>query len=819
MATTMTQTKPATTSTHAFEQSKLTRREWEGLEVPLPPAEVAVLKMITSGWHDTTVCTNPRNSLLTVTKLGSLAAPHDFIFTRFLLENVYELKSKYEFIRIPEQFKENTKNTNKSSKKQNKKNEAAKLSSADSIRLANIDYESLKKNTQIWEYAILSYIRKLCESLSGAKRERVVAYYTLSRALEAVVENTNPYIVELARGVLKYCAECISLDAMVEHIESASELNPELQTFANRVLYKHQKDLVDALKIQGPKLILYQAPTGTGKTLSPLAVGEGYKTIFVCASKHVGMQLARACISIQKRIAVAFGCQDPGDIRLHYYAVSECIRKKRSGGIGKVDHSQGQKADIIISDATSYLSAMRYMLSWNDKDKMLVYWDEPTIAMDKASDPLHDIVRRSWSENVIPNIVLSSATLPPASDLPSFIEKTQAKFHIRTENIVNISNYECARTVPIVAKSGYVAMPHTTAKTKEELARMVEQCQTRSTLLRHIDLGCAARFVLQGIKQKGANPITDYFTTIDEVSPELVKRAYLNMVYELCSLPITLDDIASLSKENKRYSGGVDIATRDAVTITHGPALYLATDTEKVAKYIIKNANPSSAIIDTLQERVFSNSAVIQQIQQLEKDLDDRRGKHEDNVDDEKESAHAGAITSKLEKMRARLSDLKLPDVEVPNTDSHQRRFHDQVSADAFTGKVPPHHLMEVLQLDVANWKKMLLMMGIGVFGEECVPYKELMSRMASERELFCVIAGTDYVYGTNYQFCHGYIGKDLKDIPIEKMYQALGRVGRGRQAGQYSWRLRDDALARKIFLPDDKLSEARRMDRLMSGR
>ena len=109
--------------------------------------------------------------------------------------------------------------------------------------------------------------------------------------------------------------------------------------------------------------------------------------------------------------------------------------------------------------------------------------------------------------------------------------------------------------------------------------------------------------------------------------------------------------------------------------------------------------------------------------------------------------------------------------------------------------------------------------MGIGVFGEECVPYKELMSRMASERELFCVIAGTDYVYGTNYQFCHGYIGKDLADMPIEKMYQALGRVGRGRQAGQYSWRLRDDSLAAKIFKPDTRLTEARRMDRLMGGR
>ena len=799
-------TNPAS-SAHAFEQSKLTRREWEGLEVPLPPQEQAILKMIASGWTDIDVCTNPRTSLLNTTKLGSLSDPHSFIFTEFLASPLSNLADEHSFITLPTDLCQHGESAPAESRRRRK---PPKISAADKIRLANINYENLKKNRNIWEFAIIDYIVALCQSNPPGP----VPFYTLQKARVARVNNTNPYLITIVDQVLAHFNSLIPVDRMVALVEEASELNPELQTFANRVLYKHQRDLITSLQRPGPKLIMYQAPTGTGKTLSPVAVSEGYKTIFVCASKHVGMQLARACISIHKRIAVAFGCQDPGDIRLHYFAVSECIRKRRSGAIGKVDHSQGQKADIVICDATSYLSAMHYMLSWNEMENMLVYWDEPTIAMDKPRDPLHDIVRRSWTENVIPNIVLSSATLPPAEDLPAFIEQTQRKFAIEPNNIIDISNYECARTVPIFSKSGDVTMPHNTAESIGDLRTMVKQCRLRSTLLRHIDLGCAARYLLAtGPAEKRG------FKTPTDVSPEAVKRAYLQCLEDLCDDGASIKDVRSLWREPKRYNGGVAIATTDASSITHGPALYLANDTEKVAKFLIKNADPSPRIIETLQERVSTNADVIESIKKLEKDFDDRRGKYADNDDQEAEEQHAHQIVEKLAAMREKLSDLRLPDTEVPNTEAHQKRFHECVSKDAFAGSVPPHHLMEVLELDVANWKKMLLMMGIGVFGEECVPYKELMARMASERELFCVIAGTDYVYGTNYQFCHGYIGKDLADMPIEKMYQALGRVGRGRQAGQYSWRLRDDSLAAKIFKPDTRLTEARRMDRLMSGR
>jgi hypothetical protein len=788
---------------HAFEQSKLTRREWEGLEAPLPPDEIAILKMITAGWHDPDVCTNPRRSVLSVTKLGSLSAPHDFVYERFLAKEVGKLAEQIPGVSAPVI--------------KAKPGSRRKLTSADTIRLANIDFDALTKQHNIWDFALLKLVRTMVTAPSA------VGYYTLARALEARVDGTNKHLLAFVADAHRALQRHVTIHDLILNIEDASELNTELETFANRRLYKHQRDLVAALKRSGPKVVFYQAPTGTGKTLSPLAVSEGYKVIFVCASKHVGMQLARACISIHKRIAVAFGCRDAGDIKLHFFAVSECIRKRRSGQIGKIDHSQGQKADLVIADATSYTAAMHYMLAFNKPEQLLVYWDEPTIAMDKKQDELHDIVRRSWRDNVIPNIVLSSATLPDKSKFPGFLDTVQAKFSIPDESVIAISNYECARTVPLVLKSGYVAMPHNVARDAEGLAEICQQCRSRATLLRHVDLGVAARYLLAAhrlLASCGDATSLDRFETLDTVTPEAVKRAYLDCLLPL-SKAIGFKGMQEVSREPQRFSGGVKLGTSDAASITHGPVLYLATDTEKVAKYLIRDANPAAAIIEQLEQQAETNTKVLEQIQRLEKDIADRRGadaRDGDDSDDEAEHG-GGALAHKLSAIRGNLTEIRLPGREVPNTEDHQRRYHSAVRADAFTGSVPPHHLEEVLRLDVDSWKKMLLMMGIGVFGEECPTYCELMSRMASARELFCVIAGTDYVYGTNYQFCHGYIGKDLSDMPVEKLYQALGRVGRGRQAGQYSWRLRDDVLAERVFSPDRRLTEARRMDRLMSSR
>jgi hypothetical protein len=80
------------------------------------------------------------------------------------------------------------------------------------------------------------------------------------------------------------------------------------------------------------------------------------------------------------------------------------------------------------------------------------------------------------------------------------------------------------------------------------------------------------------------------------------------------------------------------------------------------------------------------------------------------------------------------------------------------------------------------------------------------------------VIASTDYIYGTNYAFCHGFIGKDLTSMTQQKTLQAMGRIGRNNIQQDYTIRFRDDAMIQQLFeKPADNL-EAKNMRALFSS-
>jgi hypothetical protein len=93
--------------------------------------------------------------------------------------------------------------------------------------------------------------------------------------------------------------------------------------------------------------------------------------------------------------------------------------------------------------------------------------------------------------------------------------------------------------------------------------------------------------------------------------------------------------------------------------------------------------------------------------------------------------------------------------------------------------------------------------------------YLEIMKRLAYDQGLFMIIAGGDYIYGTNYQFCHGYI--DDSGMTQEKLIQAFGRIGRTNNQLDYSIRLTSDATISKILKNETEKREVVNMNRLFS--
>jgi hypothetical protein len=119
---------------------------------------------------------------------------------------------------------------------------------------------------------------------------------------------------------------------------------------------------------------------------------------------------------------------------------------------------------------------------------------------------------------------------------------------------------------------------------------------------------------------------------------------------------------------------------------------------------------------------------------------------------------------------------------------------------------------------DIEDHWKLLLMMGIGVFAEhKSNRYTELMKSLVQEQKLYLIIATSDYIYGTNYQFCHGYISKDLGHMSQEKCIQAMGRVGRNKLQHDYSVRFRENDLIRKLFQKAEHSPEVVNMNLLFN--
>jgi hypothetical protein len=90
------------------------------------------------------------------------------------------------------------------------------------------------------------------------------------------------------------------------------------------------------------------------------------------------------------------------------------------------------------------------------------------------------------------------------------------------------------------------------------------------------------------------------------------------------------------------------------------------------------------------------------------------------------------------------------------------------------------------------------------------------VKQLAREQKLFLIIANSDYIYGTNYQFCHGYISKDLQ-VTQDKIIQAIGRVGRNNTNSEYSVRFRTIEHINLLFYPQADRPEVVNMNRLFS--
>lgn len=792
-------------------QRKLTKQEWEGIEVPVSAQENLVLKMIREGFTNINIRDNRNQSLQTFAKLENSDAMENHIFTKHIqpkLEKPYK-KLGLKFL---------------------KKQGGAKLApkKRDLIRLENMEKSLESHKSNLYEFTVVELIEKMLTSIYKNKDKWMMYYYTLVHLKDVNLNLNSTLHKELEVLLEKYKGDVVH-KLYLENVETVLEKNDTLLRYADMELYEHQKRIFNTFKSNSyPKLVLYVAPTGTGKTLTPIGLAEKYKIIFVCAARHVGLALAKSAISCGRKIALAFNCRDANDIRLHWAAAKEFTKNYRTGGIFRVDNSVGDNVEIIISDIQSYTTAMLYMAAFNKKENIITYWDEPTISMDYDKHPFHEIIQRNWRENIIPNIVLSSATLPREEEIRDVIADYRCRFNGES---ITILSADCNNSIPIISKEGDITLPHHLPEHKdyEIMMRCVDHCHKSSSLIRYMDLNEICRFILylneQGYITKHSHKLENYFETTRDITIKGIKHYYLEVFSKIN--PEDWNDIYQhFQKERIRpYESNILITTKDAHTLTHGPSIYLANDIQKVARFYLQQSKIPPTVIHYINERVLKNDKLNDEIQKLEALFENTMAKAAENekkmADEMKIPPEMRELRAKIENLQQQISSISMPEVYVPNTADHISKWANDVeTTHSFSPEISDEYVIKLMQLnDIDVMWKLLLLMGIGVFmNHKSIGYVEIMKELAEQQKLSLILATDDYIYGTNYQFCHGYLGKDLAHLTQEKIIQALGRVGRNKQNKDYSMRMRDNTFINKIFTPLDVKKEASTMNKLFTS-
>ena len=515
----------------------------------------------------------------------------------------------------------------------------------------------------------------------------------------------------------------------------------------------------------------------------------------MCGVRHVSLALAQAAISVGKKIALGFGCKKFDDIRLHYNAAKEFKTDKKSGRIKKVDNLVGDNVEIMICDLKSYIICQDYMLQFNDMNKIITYWDEPTVTLDYKEHPLHEVINKTWVDNKIGTMILSSATLPSNDQIKPVLDNYREKFP--NGQVIRLSNPITEKNIKLLDKDNNIVSIHTIYKNNDKRKAVIAHIKKNKVLLKYLDLEIICDYLR----------INKYYPKckVQELTSNIIKMTYLDF------LESNIEEKGQ-SDNYKLYDSSILITTNDAITLTEGPTIYLAEDIEKISTFCLKKANIPKELMNILNDNLLFNNKLLEKINTLQKEFDDMQ-------DDKSNNNQKKILESTLLKLSKQYKKITLDESYIPNKKDHQIKYHKKITESVYQSNISDEDADIILNKnEISNQLKILLLMGIGVFlNDTPLCYKELIKQFTYDKKLYLIIASSDYIYGTNYQFCHGYIGKDLKDITQEKLIQAMGRVGRNNIGNIYSIRLRDDTFIDKLFLPDESCQEASMMCKLFN--
>jgi len=708
---------------------KLTKAEWERTENPVAARELKVLRYLCAAARDPSLKTNECVTLYHFLKIE--ASPKmDRILAEYLDKGA-----------IP--------------------------ANADSATRIRLERSSKGVPADVYE--------KRLQAAMAAK-DPVHAYFMTHYLAGLAVSKPNPLVLERAAQFLR--ANTPDLRATVLQAPDMFQLCdvPDLK------LYTYQREMFEL----PPGLVVLTAPTGTGKTLLPIGLAErGHRILYVC-DRPTALDFAQKCISVGRKVAFAFGCEGPEDVRLHRAAATSFKKNKHTGGVGKIDNLAGEAVEVVIADVASAECAIRWW-AFQKQNYDLLYWDEPDKDKHSDADPsLWPAAQRAWRANTAAFIVLSSATLPIS--MPEVEADYQQKFPGHPVHHIGRNTVYNGTQVLLLNGENEVVMPHHVFA-PEQAAATAAVIRSNPSLLRYVDLAQAVECL------KSTTGWEAEIQTMDDAcNPIKIKMAYVSVMERA---PQT---------KFKMYDSVIRATREDAWTVSGGAAIYMAHDVEKVGQVLLKASGIPAGVLAKLAKNIEINAANALKMEELQKEFENATAVDAEKANKMADERYSNPVAKQLQEQMKQMvrAPVKLDERYVPNMPAHKALWMPKkAKANPFAPDVDDSTAERIMDTRVAEHWKILLLMGVAVLTETDVAYLEIVKQMASLGMLFMVIADFTYLTGTNYQFAHGYFGKDLAELNQGMVIQALGRIGRGDLQGCTA-RVREPGMFAKLFGPQD---------------
>lgn len=736
-----------------MEQHKLSKTEWISIEKKLDKNELFIMNIIKNGYDNVLIQYNKHLSLNQCIKIDH----KDFHYYIYIFVIKPILKKKYKNYDLMELKPKAPKQA---------------LNNADKIRIQNI--QNVEDSI---EFVIMENYRKLVKSTKVKYYYNILylfKHYDINIYFKNIITQHISTYAFKSTDILSNCSDVIENNSIFDYkpIE----------------LHKHQKDIYTTIQQNNRCLIFYTSPTSSGKTITPIGICQKYKVIFICASRHIGVNLAKSAINVGVKVGFAFGCSSTSDIRLHYFSVNSYNHKIPI-------HSDGSKLELLISDIHSYEHAMNYMLAFFDKENIILFWDEPTITMDYDHHSLHSSLSHIWKVNQIPRIILSSATLP--NNLQPIIDNYKLRFD---GVFYKIETTDATTNIILMDSSNQIIMPHNYF----EPTYIKSFIETKGlAYLKFLSLGECSSYILNSNCKDQFNAIP-----IDEVDSTKIKLFYYEVIQQhLFKTTCTT-----------HYDNGTMFTTKSAHNITYGPAIWIMDDISETIDRLISQMSIQRSVLEELDKKINFNHNLSDKIEKLKKDYHDKIAKDEGNenkMKNQRFSPEVIQLSKQIETLETSFKSIQLDPLYIPNTYEHYSRWSNLDNYNAsnvFKGDIDEHYVNRIMSTKVDFNYKVLLLLGIGVLHQNDVTFNDIMKELADSKHLMLILATSDYIYGTNYQFAHGYLS-NMEHITQEKIIQSIGRVGRKEKNKSFTFRCLGEYT--NLFFENNPSKEGKKMNEL----